>query len=405
MLINFEGFMGVDFKEFQVQIGIWDGKRKAVYQPYVLNRFGSIVFSDLFKTEIFKENLTLMVKVAHIDKGIQSFVKIGFLRSYGSGVVELSNMLKNYKSGDNPTLEELLVGISITSNENDFQKYFEVVNYSSAAKNSFVKMSVSFFWSDLPQALENYPLLLQPATINRKFGKVCFSDTKNTLHVNLHSGDLSAQKKLWSIKNAQVQVEVKNFSGEPIRCIFDGTLDVLHSTIRSVVFAYNDSPEWNMFFRIDIDPLSMLKSHLVVTVGQADEKGDFRPLSFAYLPLFYSQNEPVRDDCHFLSLYKFDHSFANPTVYMTVPAGPSIFVPSGLSSLSVEELYSAAEYMATNNLKLKDTVRLSTKLDSLLLTKCTPLMMLLHWSSILKNHRGNIFSIIKDCYDIDESEV
>lgn len=314
--------------------------------------------------------------------------------------------MKHYNAGDNPGLDEFSVAISVPTNDTDHQKYFDSTNHSNYLKNFFAKMALSVFYGEIDQAFQNYPLLFHSAAITRRFGSVCYySESKNSLHVNLHSADLSNQKKIWSIKNVQVQVEVKSFSGESQSCIFDGTFDVLHSSIRSVVFSNNDSPSWDMHFRIDLDPLIMLKSHLVVTVGSVDEKSEFRPLSFAYLPLFYSQNEPVRDDCHLLSLYKFDYSFSMPSVYMTVPAGPSIFVPSGLSSLSIEELYNAAEYMAANNIKLKDTVRLSTKLDSSLLTKCLPLMMLLHWENVLRNHRGNIFSIIKDCYTIDESEV
>ena len=72
ILVQFDGFIGVDLKEFQVQIGIWNGKNEALYQPFVLNSFGSIVFTDVTKSEIFKENLFLMIKVLNKDKGISS---------------------------------------------------------------------------------------------------------------------------------------------------------------------------------------------------------------------------------------------------------------------------------------------------------------------------------------------
>ena len=305
---------------------------------------------------------------------------------------------------DDPITKDLSIGISVPSNEND-QIFFGNIP-SNSEKKVNAKLAVSFFTGEISEAYHNYPLLFHSAAINRQFGKVCFSETtKNTLHVNLHSADLSNQKKIGSIKNVQVQIEVKDSTGANQCCIFDGTHDVLYSSIRSVVFSSNDCPVWDIHLRIDLDPLIMLQSHLFITLGNTNEKGDFQPFSFAYLPLFYSQNEPVGDDCHTLSLYKFDSAFARPSIYMTVPAGPSIFVPSGLSSLTVEELYSAAEYMASNNIKLKDSVMISTRLDSAMITKCQPLMMLLHWENVIKNHRGNILSIIKDCHLMDECEV
>lgn len=60
----------MDLKDFQVQIGIWNGKSEALYQPFILKSSGSMVFADIHKTEIFKESLFLIIKVSYIDKGI-----------------------------------------------------------------------------------------------------------------------------------------------------------------------------------------------------------------------------------------------------------------------------------------------------------------------------------------------
>ena len=92
MLIKFDGFMGVDLGEFQVQIGIWNGENEALYQPYVLKSFGSIVFTDILKTEIFKENLFLMIKVSNIDKGILNLTN---KRSFKAVWKRLGRVIKN----------------------------------------------------------------------------------------------------------------------------------------------------------------------------------------------------------------------------------------------------------------------------------------------------------------------
>lgn len=69
LLIQFKGMVGVDLRNFHVQIGIWNGKSEALYQPLVLKSSGSIVFADIYKTEIFTESLFLIIKVSQVDKG------------------------------------------------------------------------------------------------------------------------------------------------------------------------------------------------------------------------------------------------------------------------------------------------------------------------------------------------
>lgn len=70
LLIQFKGLTDVDLRNFQVQIGIWNGRSEALYQPLILKNSGAIVFTDIYKKEIFTESLFLMLKVSQVEKGI-----------------------------------------------------------------------------------------------------------------------------------------------------------------------------------------------------------------------------------------------------------------------------------------------------------------------------------------------
>ena len=337
------------------------------------------------------------------------------MRPLGNGICHLSPLLKGSNPENNIFTKECVVPIFVPFQETDWSQYQELTHLEGHSSGLFkptlhsVGISLCAFRGDLMSVLNDYNTMLQHVPLSRRFGAVNEDEkgTGNHLHLVFKSADLTSFKRTPQIRDVQVKIRVRKATGEFVACIQDGSSNSDASQdVKTVIFANNENSIWDLFFRVDLSPQDMLNAHLYITFASNSKKDsqDMTPFAFAYLPLFHSQNEPVQDGNHKLSLYKYDDRISTPSVYMTLPAGPSIFVPAALASLSVKELKLAAEIMATQNPRLKDTLEISSRLDSRFLTQSQALMNLLHWKSSLKHHRGNIISIMNECNLIDEIE-
>ncbi|KAJ3049725.1 hypothetical protein HK102_012431, partial [Quaeritorhiza haematococci] len=131
---------------------------------------------------------------------------------------------------------------------------------------------------------------------------------------------------------------------------------------------------------------------------------DDRYFAFAFLPLLRGNHTVINDGLHNLTLYKYDRKLSVPAVYLTYPAGPTLFVPAHLTSTSLDNLTQAADAMSKLP-ALKDSFSVRTNLCSTKLTQNVALLNLLHWQSIVKRSRGSLDTILGEFMMIGEMEI
>ena len=273
-----------------------------------------------------------------------------------------------------------------------------------------IHVGLDVFQGRLSVLKDDYPSVFSDLRISNRLGMAHALEGSlgNHMHVSLQKGDFSSFQKMTGLHDLQVEMQIRLPNGEFLSCLHDGTgKDVAIKSISSIVYSNNPLPVWNLSIRIDLEPERLLKSHLYLTFRTVS-KGkteDSKPVAFAFLPLFQKLTSPTKNGDHTLSLYKFDDKLESPTVYLTLPAGPSIFVPAAFSALTAAQLKDAAEVMAKMKPGLKDTVQVSTLLDSRILTSSTPLLNLLQWKTLMTQQRGDILKIVDDTCLVEAEEV
>lgn len=273
-----------------------------------------------------------------------------------------------------------------------------------------IHVALDVFHGRLSVLKNDYPRAFSDLRISNRLGLAHTSEGSlgNHMHVSLQRGDLSSLQKTTGLHDLQVEMQIRLPDGEFLSCLYDGTgKDATIKSISSIVYSNNPLPVWNLSIRLDLEPERLLKSHLYLTFrtlskGKAE---DSKPFAFAFLPLFQKLTSPTKNGDHTLNLYKFDERLESPTVYLTLPAGPSIFVPAAFNALTAAQLKDAAEVMAKMKPALKDTVQVSTLLDSRVLTSSTPLLNLLEWKTLMTQQRGDILKIVDDSCLVEAEEV
>ena len=364
----------------------------------------STLFIDLEEYD-FHNDLYLVCRVSHIDQ-------FGMNRPLGNGIRPLGSLMKSEKKeNDVPLLEDYIIPIIIPAHEVDWPQYSQWLNAdgfnSTNVKSGVFQMAVGLcaFQGDFETISNSYSSIIKNLHPTRK---LIDSDPtmSNQLHLILKSADLSHYKKNQNIQNIIVKVFVRNSTGEFLSCMKDGSGSTLLDSIETIMYSNAENLFWDLFLSLDLEPEIFLKSHLYITFHCLSPLVfENQTFAFAFLPLYSSQIAPIGNGTHTLSLYKYDEALASPSVYMTLPAGPSIFVPAGLSSASVDDLKTAAEIISRQNPKLKDTVQVSTRLNSNALTQNPILLNFLNWKSFIKNQRGNIIHLLNDFEKIDDEEV
>ena len=211
-------------------------------------------------------------------------------------------------------------------------------------------------------------------------------------------------------KHVQVTAQIRRGDGSFMNCIARGEPGYAEEAYDAILYTKNFNPSWNETFRVDLSPQLMQASHIYFTFkyctayDQMDLEAQ-RTFAFAFLPLAKNQHGMIQDGIHSLTLYKYDDVISKPELYLNFPAGQHIFVPSHLSSSSMEALSAAADAMKKAPVIKEASFMVRTGLFSTLLTQDDSVINLLHWKHAIFQNRGQISQILKDFESVGEMEL
>ncbi|TPX34176.1 hypothetical protein SmJEL517_g03156 [Synchytrium microbalum] len=331
-------------------------------------------------------------------------------RPVGWAIQDLGDLVHNFNHTN-----EYLMRIYVPTSEAMFGSLHEnLVNrlggYDTSNRAEHLVMQLKVIQGDWMKMYKNNQLGEAVITPRNGFTDVISpGDVRNEMYLTLVAGDFASSKG----KNVEVAVQVRMPSGEVVDgCISRGAGVPNISAYESTVYYHTAAPKWNETIRLDLPVDTFEKLHIFFAFrhcsssnrGREQEKKDDRTFAFAFLPLIMGNRAVLADSQHALTLYRWDRKMSYPAIYLTFPAGPTIFVPKQLSTASLDELSAAADAMSKIP-PSKDTFSVRSRLCSTKFTQNQALVNLLNWRLSISNHRSAVESILKELIMVGESEI
>ena len=331
-------------------------------------------------------------------------------RPFGFSFLLLTDLFKSMAEEKKIHCLPQTMSVLIPLNEVDFSSYTfleQFESFEALPASQAIKINLGMFSMDSKTSHEYYPLLKSVRTFAQsiEYMESQVTASHSSVFLTLVGGSFQSMRVSAS-KGIQITVEcrIAKAKNDVKVILLDCSRFAPNNCFESVVYRNLNIVSWNETLRLQLSSEELANAHIFFSF-RICSLSDYEPrevYAFSFLPLTKSRDAVIPDGLHTLTVYKYDESVCDPSIYLNYPSGPNIFVPLQLSIASPDCLSAAVD--AISKLPtLKDTFVVETHLVSNFMTQTQCLVNLFDWRRI--STHGNLNAILSDLTQIKRHEL